>query len=45
MGKSSGKYIAILECDDFWEPGKLQVQVQALESDHSIVLCWGAYIP
>jgi glycosyltransferase involved in cell wall biosynthesis len=36
-----GKYIAWLDCDDHWtDPVKLEVQVQALESDPSISACF-----
>ncbi|HZV71281.1 MAG TPA: glycosyltransferase family A protein [Saprospiraceae bacterium] len=38
---SKGKYIAILEGDDTWEPYKLEHQVDILEKDPSIVLTWG----
>lgn len=38
---SSGKYIAILEGDDVWEPSKLERQVKAMEDDPGIVLAWG----
>jgi glycosyltransferase involved in cell wall biosynthesis len=38
---STGKYIAILEGDDLWEPDKLLRQVTTLEKDSSIVLAWG----
>jgi glycosyltransferase involved in cell wall biosynthesis len=38
---SKGDYIAILECDDVWEANKLELQVETMESDKSIVLCWG----
>lgn len=41
LEKSSGKYIAILECDDVWFPGKLQKQVEALEKNSAAVLSWG----
>lgn len=36
-----GKYIAILECDDLWLPGKLKLQVEALEQNQQCVLSWG----
>jgi glycosyltransferase involved in cell wall biosynthesis len=45
LKQCSGKYIAILECDDLWLPGKLQVQVEALEQNPQCVLSWGkAYL-
>lgn len=41
LHQSSGKYIAILECDDLWLPDKLQKQVEILESNPQYVLSWG----
>lgn len=41
LGQCSGKYIAILECDDVWLPGKLQKQVEAMEQNPHCVLSWG----
>jgi glycosyltransferase involved in cell wall biosynthesis len=41
LEKSSGKYIAILECDDVWFPGKLKIQVETLEINPEAVLSWG----
>ncbi len=41
LSRSQGKYIAILEGDDLWEPGKLQRQVTQLENNSNIVLAWG----
>jgi len=38
---SKGKYISILEGDDFWEKDKLQRQFDAFESSPETVLCWG----
>jgi len=37
---SKGKYIAILEGDDCWDKEKLQIQVNKMESENSI-LCYG----
>ncbi|MGA3013586.1 MAG: glycosyltransferase family 2 protein [Bacteroidales bacterium] len=38
---AKGKYIAILEGDDFWEPDKLERQVAKMKSDQRIILAWG----
>ena len=38
---SAGKYVSILEGDDFWEKDKLQKQFDALETHPEVVLCWG----
>ena len=38
---SQGKYIAVLEGDDLWEPDKLERQVKIMESDPGVVLAWG----
>ena len=35
--KSKGQYIAFLDCDDYWETGKLDAQVKILEADHKCV--------
>ena len=45
LSKCSGKYIAVLECDDVWLPEKLQIQVNLLEQKPECVLSWGkAYL-
>jgi len=45
LAQCSGKYIAILECDDIWLPDKLLRQVDVLESNPQCVLSWGkAYL-
>jgi glycosyltransferase involved in cell wall biosynthesis len=41
LSKCSGKYVAILECDDLWLPGKLEKQVKLLENNTDYVLSWG----
>ena len=37
---SKGELIAILEGDDFWEPEKLERQVEEFKRDPNLVLCW-----
>ena len=41
VSKSTGKYIAVLEGDDVWLPEKLKSQVNTMEADDEIVLCYG----
>ena len=41
LSKSQGKYIAILEGDDLWEPEKLFRQINAMEKNPLVILCWG----
>jgi len=38
---SKGEYIAILEGDDYWEPQKLEIQVEVLRNDNAIIMGWG----
>ena len=45
LKQTSGKYIAVLECDDLWLPDKLMIQVRVLEQQPQCVLSWGkAYL-
>lgn len=45
LSKCSGKYVAVLECDDVWLPEKLQIQVDILEKKPECILSWGkAYL-
>ena len=37
--KATGEWIAFLDCDDYWFPGKLQIQLDAL-SGTDYVLCY-----
>lgn len=41
LSKSSGKYIAILEGDDYWPPNKLKIQYAEMESHPETILCYG----
>jgi glycosyltransferase involved in cell wall biosynthesis len=41
LGMAKGKYIAILEGDDYWENDKLRLQVELLEGNDEVILCWG----
>jgi glycosyltransferase involved in cell wall biosynthesis len=38
---AKGKYIAIIDGDDVWEPDKLECQVSALENNQNAILSWG----
>ena len=45
LKQCTGKYVAILECDDVWVPEKLQIQVDDLEQKPECLLSWGkAYL-
>jgi glycosyltransferase involved in cell wall biosynthesis len=35
--KSRGEFIAFLDCDDYWEPGKLDAQVKILDADSECI--------
>lgn len=38
IAESTGEYVAFLDADDVWLPGKCREQVQALESDRNVAL-------
>jgi glycosyltransferase involved in cell wall biosynthesis len=45
LSHSTGKYVAVLECDDIWFPDKLETQVADLEQKPECLLSWGrAYL-
>ncbi|MEA5390231.1 glycosyltransferase family 2 protein [Cyanobium gracile UHCC 0139] len=39
LGRASGQFIAILDSDDLFRPGKLDLQLQALGQHPDVVLC------
>jgi len=41
LKNAQGKYIAILECDDYWEPDKLMRQAALLDENPEIIVSWG----
>ena len=41
LSLSKGEFIAILEGDDYWEPQKLEIQVEVMSNDSSVVMGWG----
>jgi glycosyltransferase involved in cell wall biosynthesis len=41
LSKSCGKYIAILEGDDYWPKEKLQVQYDSMEKHSAFIMCYG----
>jgi glycosyltransferase involved in cell wall biosynthesis len=41
LSLANGKFIAILEGDDYWEPEKLEIQTAAMDNDNSVVMGWG----
>ncbi|HWS59760.1 MAG TPA: glycosyltransferase family A protein [Flavobacterium sp.] len=38
---AKGNFIAILEGDDYWESGKLETQLNVMQSDAGIIMGWG----
>jgi glycosyltransferase involved in cell wall biosynthesis len=41
LSLSKGEFVAILEGDDYWEPQKLEIQVEVMNKDNSIIMGWG----
>lgn len=42
LARARGRYIAFLDCDDAWLPGKLARQIDAMQASGA-ALCWSAY--
>lgn len=42
LARARGRYIAFLDCDDAWLPGKLARQIDAMRASGA-ALCWSAY--
>lgn len=40
----NGEYLAFLDTDDIWLPNKLQIQVQLMDEDKEVQLCYGGII-
>lgn len=40
--EAQGRFIAFLDCDDLWEPSKLQIQIEYM-TKHSVDLCYSEY--
>lgn len=40
LKKTKGEYISFIDCDDIWEPSKLQEQVKLLEENKDLALCY-----
>ena len=44
LSKVNGEYIAFLDCDDIWSNNKLTLQVNLMDSNPLIGLCYGNYL-
>jgi len=42
IAESTGKYVAFLDADDVWLPGKIRAQCEILEGDETLALVFGA---
>ena len=43
ISKATGEYVAFLDCDDLWLPGKLEKQVAMLEANRELMLLFSNY--
>lgn len=43
IGKARGKYVAFLDCDDVWSPGKLSAQIPVMEEDSEPDFLYGSF--
>lgn len=41
LNLSKGEFVAILEGDDYWEPQKLEIQVEVMKNNNAIIMGWG----
>jgi glycosyltransferase involved in cell wall biosynthesis len=44
VGQAEGEYIAFLDCDDLWLPGKLELQMPLFEKDRDTILIYSNYL-
>lgn len=42
--RATGEYIAFLDCDDLWLPGKLELQIPLIEKNDDTILIYSNYI-
>jgi glycosyltransferase involved in cell wall biosynthesis len=45
VAASSGEYLALLDADDVWRPGRLQLTIEALDRNPNAVMAFSDYVP